>query len=48
MFGRLGYEHSDDENWNKFEEILENLQKFIKAGKIRYIGLSNETPWGGK
>ena len=46
MFGRLGYEHSDDENWNKFEDILENLQIFIKAGKIRYIGLSNETPWG--
>ena len=46
MFGTLGYKHSDDENWNKFEEILESLQKFIEAGKIRYIGLSNETPWG--
>ncbi len=46
MFGRLGYEHKDDENWNKFEDILENLNKFIDAGKIRYIGLSNETPWG--
>ena len=46
MFGTLGYQHTDDENWNKFEEILESLQKFIEAGKIRYIGLSNETPWG--
>ncbi len=46
MFGRLGYEHNDDGNWNKFEDILGILKKFIDAGKIRYIGLSNETPWG--
>jgi len=46
MFGRLGYEHKNDDNWNKFEDVLENLQKFIKVGKIREIGLSNETPWG--
>lgn len=29
-----------------FKEILEALQDFIKQGKIRHIGLSNETPWG--
>jgi aryl-alcohol dehydrogenase-like predicted oxidoreductase len=47
MFGRLGYEHKEDnKSWNKFEDVLENLQKFIKEGKIREIGLSNETPWG--
>ena len=46
MFGRLGYEHKNDNNWNKFEDILGNLKKFIDAGKIRNIGLSNETPWG--
>ena len=44
-FGRLGYEHKEND-WNKFEDVLENLKKFIKEGKIRYIGLSNETPWG--
>ena len=27
-------------------EILETLQDFIKQGKIKHIGLSNETPWG--
>ena len=48
MFGRLGYEHNDDGSWNKFEDILGTLKKFIDAGKIRYIGLSNETPWGTK
>ena len=44
-FGRLGYEHKENE-WNKFEDVLENLKKFIEEGKIRYVGLSNETPWG--
>ena len=46
MFGRLGYEHKDKENWNKFEDVLGNLKKFVDEGKIREIGLSNETPWG--
>lgn len=27
-------------------EILETLNDFVKQGKIRHIGLSNETPWG--
>ncbi len=44
-FGRLGYEHKEND-WNKFEEVLENLKKFIDQGKVRYFGLSNETPWG--
>ena len=46
-FGRVGYVHKPDEKkWNNFETILNILQKFIKMGKIRYIGLSNETPYG--
>ena len=44
-FGRLGYLHKEN-NWNQFEDILGNLEKFVKDGKIREIGLSNETPWG--
>ena len=44
-FGRLGYEHKENE-WNEFEDVLINLKKFIDQGKIRYVGLSNETPWG--
>jgi aryl-alcohol dehydrogenase-like predicted oxidoreductase len=27
-------------------EILETLNNFVKEGKIKHIGLSNETPWG--
>ena len=46
MFGKLGYEHKDKDDWNKFEDVLGNLRKFVKDGKIREVGLSNETPWG--
>ena len=46
FFGKLGYQHDDKENWNKFEDILYSLDQIIKSGKIRYIGLSNETAWG--
>ena len=46
-FGELNYEHNENEKkWNKFDSILKTLKKFIDQGKIRYIGLSNETPWG--
>ena len=46
-FGTLGYKHNEDEDeWNKIEDVLSELQKYIKAGKIRYVGLSNETPYG--
>ena len=44
-FGRLGYVHKENE-WNQFEDVLNDLQKYIEQGKIRYVGLSNETPWG--
>ena len=44
-FGKLGYTHKES-NWNKFEDILINLKKFVDQGKIKYVGLSNETPWG--
>jgi len=47
MFGKLGYKHKvDEDEWNKIEDVLSELQKYIKSGKIRYVGLSNETPWG--
>ncbi len=44
-FGTLGYIHEENE-WNKFEDVLSELDNYIKQGKIRYVGLSNETPWG--
>ena len=46
-FGRREFKVNDNEGkWNNFENILQALEKFIKSGKIRYIGMSNETPYG--
>jgi len=46
-FGQIGYIHKDKEGkWNDFESILKILEKFIKSGKIKYVGVSNETPYG--
>lgn len=45
-FGQLGYQHVADETTVPIEETLKVLSEFVKAGKIRYIGLSNETAWG--
>jgi len=46
-FGKRDFTLDNNEgNWNSFESILEALKKFIKSGKIRYIGMSNETPYG--
>ena len=47
FFGRRDYLYNNKEgHWNSFEDILEALKKFIKSGKIRHIGVSNETPYG--
>jgi len=46
FFGKLGYEHDDDNEWTRFEDILGSLKKFVDQGKIKHIGLSNEVPWG--
>lgn len=46
FFGRLGYEHGDDDEATPIEETLEALADVVKAGKVRAIGVSNETPWG--
>ncbi|MEJ2094699.1 MAG: NADP(H)-dependent aldo-keto reductase [Gammaproteobacteria bacterium] len=37
FFGKLGYTHAPDQD---------ALGGLVKAGKIRYVGISNETPWG--
>ena len=46
-FGKRNYEHeSIEEKWNDLESVLKALKKFVDQGKIKYIGVSNETPWG--
>jgi aryl-alcohol dehydrogenase-like predicted oxidoreductase len=46
-FGKRNYEHdSSEEKGNGLESVLKALKKFVDQGKIKYIGISNETPWG--
>ena len=46
FFGKLGYAHEDENDFIEVKTQLEILSDIIKEGKIRNIGLSNETPWG--
>ncbi len=46
MFGQLGYTHQPTDQSTPIEETLRALADAVAAGKIRHIGLSNETPWG--
>ncbi|MGQ0502594.1 MAG: NADP(H)-dependent aldo-keto reductase [Panacagrimonas sp.] len=44
-FGKLGYEHTGDRA-TPIEETLGALDELVRQGKVRHIGVSNETPWG--
>ncbi|WP_462330630.1 NADP(H)-dependent aldo-keto reductase [Thiohalocapsa halophila] len=46
FFGRLGYEHPAEDDSVPLLETLEVLGELVQSGKIRHVGLSNETPWG--
>ncbi|HDY8070446.1 TPA: NADP(H)-dependent aldo-keto reductase [Vibrio vulnificus] len=45
-FGQLNYPYPDAQEEVTLIETLEALNELVKAGKVRYIGVSNETPWG--
>ncbi|MFE0586216.1 NADP(H)-dependent aldo-keto reductase [Pantoea vagans] len=45
-FGKLGYQYSETTAQVTLLETLEALTEQVRAGKIRYIGVSNETAWG--
>jgi len=47
LFGNAsgGYQHYKDD-YQPFDEILGTLGRLVDEGKIRYLGLSNETSWG--
>ncbi|MGB0695556.1 MAG: aldo/keto reductase [Rhodospirillaceae bacterium] len=45
-FGRLDYTHVPQDDGPPIEEAWACMDDFIKAGKIRYAAISNETPWG--
>lgn len=46
FFGRPLYAHAEVEQMTPLAESLSALADIVKAGKVRAIGLSNETPWG--
>lgn len=46
VFGQMYYDPSKDRPQTSIEAQLRALEDLVKAGKIRYVGLSNETPWG--
>ncbi|WP_042858961.1 NADP(H)-dependent aldo-keto reductase [Dickeya sp. NCPPB 3274] len=45
-FGKLSYQYTSEKPAVTLLETLEALNEQVRAGKIRYIGVSNETPWG--
>jgi aryl-alcohol dehydrogenase-like predicted oxidoreductase len=45
-FGQLGYRHVDDEQPVPIEETAAALTALVRSGKVRHVGVSNETPWG--
>ncbi|MFK5982608.1 MAG: aldo/keto reductase [Flavobacteriaceae bacterium] len=47
IFGVRDFNYNLSEQWkDNFNEVLERLENFVKEGKVRAIGLSNETPYG--
>lgn len=44
-FGKLGYEHRDADG-PTIEATLSALDELVRQGKVRHVGVSNETPWG--
>ncbi|NOX75606.1 MAG: NADP(H)-dependent aldo-keto reductase [Gammaproteobacteria bacterium] len=45
-FGALGFEAAEETATVPIEDTLRVLADLVAAGKIRHVGLSNETPWG--
>ncbi|MFT7065669.1 MAG: aryl-alcohol dehydrogenase-like predicted oxidoreductase [Sediminicola sp.] len=47
FFGQRGYTHDITDHWqDNIHQGLETLRDLMREGKIRNVGLSNETPWG--
>ena len=46
FFGKLGYLPTPQDLAVPIETTLRALEELVQSGKVRYIGISNETPWG--
>ncbi len=45
-FGKLGYSHVETDTSIAIEDTYACLVKAVEQGKVRHLGISNETPWG--
>ena len=46
IFSRLDFTAPENENSVEILESLAALSELVQAGKVRHVGVSNETPWG--
>ena len=46
VFGQMYYDPAQERSTTSIQEQLEALAALVRQGKVRYIGLSNETPYG--
>ena len=46
MFGEVDFKPAYTYSSVPLEEQLEALSRAVEAGKVRHIGVSNETAWG--
>lgn len=46
FFGQRGYTHNENNISTPIKETVEALKELVDSGKVRHIGISNETPWG--
>lgn len=46
LFGQLEWRHQPDEALTPPDETLAALERLVRSGKVRHVGVSNETPWG--
>ncbi len=46
MFGKSSYQPEFERPATSVEEQLTVLTELVQSGKVRHIGVSNETPWG--
>ena len=46
MFGATSYDVAQERDSTPIAEQLQALGELVREGKVRHIGLSNETPWG--
>lgn len=45
-FGNLYFDPKRDRAFSPIDEQLEAMAELVKAGKVRHVGVSNESPWG--